>query len=201
MGIGQGEARLGKAGRGDARHGMALHGKAFIYPTPLTDGDESDMDRYQQDVEFLTENPHEIQGAWIGALHNRGGSVFSYANLSRAFDGTACGCLTMIRLYDYRTAETDLLTQAIRHDARLPETPDKITVDHLPIFAGWQRRIDQELGRTPPPLDPRLPAPKGDIEIPAIEYEWAGGILSPAGTVDDIAAEAGKTTVGGGGAC
>lgn len=62
-------------------------------------------------------------------------------------------------------ASDESLTQLIRLDRRIPDL-ERVTVDHLPIFAGWQRRIDQVLGRTPPPLDPRLPAPTGDIEIP-----------------------------------
>jgi hypothetical protein len=67
----------------------------------------------------------------------------------------------------YCHAATPELTFAIGNDERLPPDIDKVTVDHLPIFAGWQRRIDQVLGRTPPAMDPRIPLPTGDIEIPA----------------------------------
>jgi hypothetical protein len=66
-------------------------------------------------------------------------------------------------------AQTDQLTEAIRSDERLVGSEHDVNAEHLPIFAGWQRRIDQILGRTPPPMDSRLMLPKGDIEIPAIE--------------------------------
>jgi hypothetical protein len=145
------------------------------------------MDAYQQAVEYLTENPDKIAEAWMNPRGSMGGALFLYANISGKFDGTYCGCLTMIRQEgSNRIAATGRLTDAIKGDSRLPWVPNKITPDHLPIFAGWQRRIDQELGRTPPPLDPRLPAPKGDIEIPAIEYGMHGGVLCSDSTPDAL---------------
>jgi hypothetical protein len=39
------------------------------------------------------------------------------------------------------------LTKAIRADARIPEGPQWITVNDLPVFAEWQRRLDKELKR------------------------------------------------------
>jgi len=55
----------------------------------------------------------------------------------------------MIRGGEY-CAWTAELTALIRADNRLPGCGDfsEITVDHLPIFAGWQRRIDLALNRT-----------------------------------------------------
>ena len=76
-----------------------------------------------------------------------------------------CGCLTQVRLRAH-DACTKELTNAIVGDVRIPKGDDEITPDHLPIFAGWQRRIDVLLNRTPPAMDPRIPLPTGDIEIP-----------------------------------
>jgi hypothetical protein len=94
-------------------------------------------------------------------------------------------------------APTEELNAAIVADGRIPLTGEDITIDHLPIFAGWQRRIDQVLNRTPRALDPRLPAPKGDIEIPAIELGVSVGTLC-ASTLPAAMAEGER--VGGGGA-
>jgi ribosomal protein L31 len=139
------------------------------------------MDRYQQAVEYLTANPDYIGLAWAGPSAVEGGCLFRFASKSGKGSGLpiqdTCGCLTMIRSCHQEKCEsaTPELTALIRADERIPKKSIDITPDHLPIFAGWQRRLDQELGRTPLPLDPRLPAPTGDIEIPTIEMEaaWA----------------------------
>jgi hypothetical protein len=150
-------------------------------------------DAYAQAVEYLTENPGKIWKAWISPIVSPGGCLFFFCGphaTGRAvpWSGFQCGCVTMVHDDDDRVAWTPELTAAIKSDARLPYgngTDDHITVDHLPILAGWQRRMDVILGRTPPPLDPRLPAPKGDIEIPSIEYGVFGGsICSDAAPAD-----------------
>jgi hypothetical protein len=142
------------------------------------------MDRYQQAVEYLTANPEYIDRAWAAPSTVEGGCLFRFANKSGKGSGLLefqtqdnCGCLTMIRSCHQEQSEaaTPELTALIRADERIPKKSSGITPDHLPIFAGWQRRLDQELGRPPLPLDDRLPAPTGDIKIPAIEMEaaWA----------------------------
>ena len=65
--------------------------------------------------------------------------------------GTECcfGCLTTVH-NGAHFAWTPAITQSIRDDERLPNYDDQIEPHHLPIFAEWQRRLDKELGRTPP---------------------------------------------------
>jgi hypothetical protein len=128
---------------------------------------ESEMDAYQQAVEYLTANPGEIYEAWEGHRRAIGGCLFMAASQSGSITGTGCGCLMMIRSSIICSrAATPELTVAIQNDRRIPGNPREMTVDDLPVFAGWQRRIDQILGRTPPAMDPRIPLPTGDIEIP-----------------------------------
>jgi hypothetical protein len=126
------------------------------------------MDAYQQAVEHLTANPEEIYPAWNHGgrpTEQPGGVLFRPVGTHGN-----CGCLTQVRTCQYGSeAQTPGLTMGIRADKRIPTRAIDITPDHLPIFAGWQRRIDQILGRTPPAMDLRIPMPTGDIEIPPVE--------------------------------
>lgn len=138
------------------------------------------MDAYQQAVEYLTANPTQIHRAWdMGncPLNPPPGSVLFKAAGQGTWLGINagdlyCGCLTQVRAGKHR-AFTHKLTRAILADERIPLHGREITVDHLPIFAGWQRRIDQVLGRTPPDLRSDMPLPTGDIPIPEIMEEPA----------------------------
>lgn len=115
------------------------------------------MDRYDQEVERLTRNPSKIEDSW-----SMSEPLFDFCTISRSGttrpDGRLCGCLTFVRKNSTfgGYAWTDELTDAIQNDARLPFNAEDIRPKHLPVFAEWQRRIDRELGRTPPPLLPRL---------------------------------------------
>lgn len=102
-------------------------------------------DKYDKAVEYLTKHPDEIHFAWNRPHTARGGCLFQYAQNT---DSTTefCGCLTQIR-GGFEVAQTPELTEAILRDIRLPCDEDDITVDDLPIFAEWQRRIDKELNR------------------------------------------------------
>lgn len=135
------------------------------------------MDRYQQDVEYLTKNPRHIYSAWASGgedyCHPTPGSSlfrFAYNRRHRNEVHGVPGCLTMLRngMGD-RVAQTEELTRAIASDTRLPKLVREITIDHLPIFAGWQRRIDQETGRQAPPLHPLLPTPIPEL-LPAASH-------------------------------
>jgi hypothetical protein len=98
-------------------------------------------DAYDDAIAYLTEHPEKIYSEW-----EWGKTLFEFCgHYGRRF----CGCLTMIR-NGREIAETPELTAAIRADARIPTHPRAITVESLPAFAEWQRRIDRELGRTPP---------------------------------------------------
>ena len=112
-------------------------------------------DGYDDAVEYLTAHPEEIHIAWAAHSNYPAGALFRFASRSgggERVERGVCGCLTMIRGGGGRwIAATPELDLAIRQDERIPMDGAEITPDHLPIFAGWQRRIDRELGRTPPP--------------------------------------------------
>lgn len=104
------------------------------------------MDKYDEQIAYLTEHPEKIYDSW-GSCDG----LFEYASTDRSVrrrpDGKVCGCLTMIRMIDHYHAYTDDLTERIRADERIPDDPDRITVAHLPVFAEWQRILDKELKR------------------------------------------------------
>lgn len=115
-------------------------------------------DKYDEAIAYLTKHPDAIQDAWqAGDVHEEAGCLFVavapehqlYGHSVPFTSGGDCGCLTTIRCGDSRfaLAWTKELTEAIRADERIPKDPDDITVEHLPIFAEWQRRIDKELNR------------------------------------------------------
>ena len=107
------------------------------------------MDKYDEAVEYLKDHPDNIREAWINPAGEMGGCLFGFVSGSRRtgrVDGQSVGCLTTIVL-GIDVAETEGLTVAIRADDRLPDSDLGITVELLPVFAEWQRRIDLELGR------------------------------------------------------
>ncbi len=57
-----------------------------------------------------------------------------------------CGCITQVRAGE-RSAYTEKLQDEIRKDARIPISGESIELEHLPVFAEWQRKIDVELNR------------------------------------------------------
>lgn len=96
-------------------------------------------DRYDEEIEELM----ALDGAgfrravsrhWIEAF-----PLFTY--ISRD-----CGCLTQVRGGEDGPLGRDDLTAEIRSDKRIPSDPVKITKRSLPVFAEWQRRLDQEPG-------------------------------------------------------
>lgn len=139
------------------------------------------MDAYQQAVEYLTANPNLIPRAWLhgGYLHaDNNITIRSMAGpgaiLFQVTGGKDCGCLTIVRGDNEYPAATKELTSAIRSDRRIPCDDYDITVDHLPIFASWQRHIDRVLHRTPPSVDDRIPAAATyarDLPLPGISLE------------------------------
>lgn len=106
-------------------------------------------DKYDEAIEYLTENPHEIETVWMHPFDHKAGCLFMFVipnDVEFRPDRKLCGCLTTIRNCGY-AAWTDELTEAIRADDRIPNDLKDITIEKLPIFAEWQRRIDKELGR------------------------------------------------------
>lgn len=121
-------------------------------------------DKYDKAVEYLTQHPNEIYKAWKYAANNvKGGVLFQFCTPSKqsCIDPVnnqdtgkkvigsivACGCLTQVRsTQDYlqwAVAHTKALTLKILADKRLPDDPTQITVEHLPLFAAWQRFMDK----------------------------------------------------------
>ncbi len=109
------------------------------------------VDKYDKEVAYLTGNPGKIPDAWSSPDINRGGLLFQWCTLSGGEEEhpdsfETCGCLTQVRGGGY-SAWTDKLTEQIQNDVRIPLSESGITVDDLPVFAEWQRRLDKELGR------------------------------------------------------
>lgn len=109
-------------------------------------------DKYDEAVEYLTAHPEVISEAWNRPHKTRGGCLFMPTDVvyNEDFQEARCGCLTQIRRSEgiYSNGPTPELTAAIRADERIPKTKETITVDSLPVFAEWQRRIDTELNRS-----------------------------------------------------
>lgn len=101
-------------------------------------------DKYAKQVERLTHNPEKIHYEWRNSI-----GIFQFVGEQCDIKNQAgsCGCLTMIAGDDGFVAPTPELTVAIRADKRIPHTSRKITVESLPVFAEWRRRIDKELAK------------------------------------------------------
>lgn len=110
-------------------------------------------DKYDEAIEYLTKHPEEIVLAWYerhtSEKQHPAHCLFAMASKTGLSDSgpPTCGCLTQIRGDGRHIAETEFLTAEIKADLSIPSSIDDVTVHHLPIFARWQRRIDQELGR------------------------------------------------------
>lgn len=102
-------------------------------------------DKYDEAIEYLNEHPDEIKFAWDlewnGKIHPAA-CLFMYAG-----PDCSCGCLTQIRgsTCGYR-AVTPELTNRIRNDERLPDKLSLVTLEHLPLFAEYQREVDKITG-------------------------------------------------------
>jgi hypothetical protein len=105
----------------------------------------SDFDKYHAAIVFLIAHPDVIHHAWESVGMDIGGCLFGFVNEDPTYRGEY-GCLTEIRCGRH-VAPTAALTNAIRRDTRIPENGDDITVEHLEVFAEWQRRLDKELNR------------------------------------------------------
>lgn len=108
-------------------------------------------DKYDLAITYLTEHPEEILRVWNSpeGYVDEGGCLFQYAGdttreaLNLSGKSIWVGCLTQIRDSDTWCAQTDELTEEIRADERIPKDPKEITVESLPVFAEWQRKLDQ----------------------------------------------------------
>jgi hypothetical protein len=103
------------------------------------------MDKYDKQIKFLTANPERITRQWESGI-----GLFQF--IDRSCDDNESninsGCLTMIRSNMSCVAiinrnVNNEITEQIRNDERIPINSNDIKVEHLPIFAEWQRKVDQ----------------------------------------------------------
>ena len=122
------------------------------------------MDKYDRAIELLGEfknDPEnfrlEIRRAWFDAgLSSPTGCLFQFASPSCRrleeirIDGERhwIGCPTLIHNSTYYVAWTKELTDRIRADSRIPNRPDDITYERLPVFAEYQREMDRTIRKT-----------------------------------------------------
>ena len=102
------------------------------------------MDKYDEAIEYLTENPIEIADAWGGPSKYPAGCLFNFCGIDDS--SHTYGCLTQVRA-GIMKAQTPELTAEIAADNRIPVHEYDITPADLPVFAEWQRRLDKELNR------------------------------------------------------
>ena len=123
-------------------------------------------DKYDHAIDYLTEHPEDIHDAWQspGTWAGKGGELFGFVGpdwksssnpaLHERLETGTCGCLQQIRLaaangYDGTSGNMKMshwprLWQKIADDRSLPSDSNKITVADLPVFAMWQREIDEK---------------------------------------------------------
>ena len=94
------------------------------------------MDIYDEEVEYLKENPKKIKDHW-----NVWSPLFRSADGKKKF-GESIGCLTQIKA-GTKTSGFSELDDRIKADNNIPDNPDNITVDHLDTFAQYQRKLDE----------------------------------------------------------
>lgn len=113
----------------------------------------SDQDRYDLAMAHLNKHPEELEDSILFADSYPGGPLFfnaarnpySYLKVEKGWLGNP----VQIREYpDHFVAETDWLTSAILKDDRLPKSAADCRLEHLPVIAQWQRKIDTVLKRT-----------------------------------------------------
>jgi len=96
-------------------------------------------DKYDEEVAYLTEFSGYIHHAW-----NAANPLFGFVSMTgdEWTGDQQCGCLTQIRVGD-KEAWLPELTKEIRADERIPTDAHDITVEDLPVFAEWQRKLDE----------------------------------------------------------
>lgn len=96
-------------------------------------------DQYDQHIAYLNKNPEDIYQEW-----SSGRGLFKMVG-----EGTARGCLTMIRCgifphFAYIKNKRNIeITNQIKNDSRIPSRIEDVKLEHLPVFAEWQRKIDE----------------------------------------------------------
>jgi len=115
-------------------------------------------DLYDSAIIFFTKNPDKILEVWDDPKSHWSGALFTAVTPSGEEEqnlfGDDCGDICHIKSME-ASAWTLELTNEIRKDARIPLLLEsnnflpKIDLTNLSVFAEWQRRIDEVLGRHP----------------------------------------------------
>lgn len=126
-------------------------------------------DKYDDAMEYLFRHPEKIIDAWGDpeGYRGRGGELFGFVgpvwhSNDNKYDirgevKGSCGCLQQIRRA-YKSEEVEYMSELedtsmslsfwprqwarIAMDRRIPAEEDDIKAEHLPVFAEWQRKID-----------------------------------------------------------
>lgn len=102
------------------------------------------QDKYDRAIEYLTKHPDRIFDAWTEPCKRRDRAAQAHCLFQYVGNGPHAGCLTQIRHWaSDRKAYSPELQAAIVKDKRIPSDPFKVRVKHLPVFAEWQRKIDE----------------------------------------------------------
>lgn len=131
------------------------------------------MDAYDKAVEYLTDNPNRIHQAWVdgylGGPEDDGMEACPGNILFGAVDKDrhSCrDCLTILKRNGTDFTDIDLdqfksnIIDEILNDVTIPNYQGGVNESNLPRFAYWQRRLDEELGRTPPEwIEPKAEEP------------------------------------------
>jgi hypothetical protein len=110
-------------------------------------------DKYDEAIAQLTAalpaHPKAIAYAWMDPDEAVGGCLFNFTGLNpkasteTGATGKSIGCLTMIRNRpDVYESFDEALTKEIIADERIPLAQLTIELEHLPVFAEYQRKLD-----------------------------------------------------------
>lgn len=99
------------------------------------------QDIYDQEIQYLTEHPEEISHHWVSWSP-------LFAECGERGD-QSCGCLTQVKNGN-GVAANDALTSKILADERIPTGQSLVRIEHLPVFAEYQRLFDKMFQRRVP---------------------------------------------------
>lgn len=105
---------------------------------------------YDKAVKRLQKHPDQIQKAWLHWDEHPAGKIFRKISLEPNTTSRS-GCLTQLRALDREgmwalggDGLPDLfLTEAIHNDDRIPAKISNVTPEILPLFAEWQKAVDE----------------------------------------------------------
>lgn len=98
------------------------------------------QDKYDKQIKLLTKHPELIGNSWASAEGLFQGASPTGTDINY-------GCLTMVKSGGLE-AYTISLTERIRSDPRIPSSQTEITPELLPVFAEYQREMDEMWGES-----------------------------------------------------